>query len=425
MSHWSEVFYFSIISAALLLSVAGLWFTAVMPGIDRWGKRFFLRYFIVLMTCCFFAFIELILYHFPVPVAAIFIVVFMELLFLALPLPMLTTYMLHACGESTRSNRLLYAVRVLLAVYFVVLAGAPFIGVFSCIGPDNQYGRGPLYALLLLPLIAILLLNLAGAMRRRARMSHKVFLSFVIAQVPMMVTLLVMLFVDVIPLFDISYVVSALAMYSFILSDQVEQDLRNQREIAHERASVMVLQMRPHFIYNTLMSIHSLCSLDPRKAQQITMDFTNYLRRNFNAVASDRTIPFSTELEHTRAYLAVEQAQYDDMLVVEYDTPFIYFRLPPLTLQPIVENAVKHGMDLDSEPLHISIRTRHADAGTEIIVEDNGPGFDAAAGDSEPGIALKNIRQRLEMMCGGSLAITSGAGGGTAVMMTIPDSAAQ
>ncbi|MDO5456577.1 MAG: histidine kinase, partial [Eubacteriales bacterium] len=70
------------------------------------------------------------------------------------------------------------------------------------------------------------------------------------------------------------------------------------------RASVMVLQMRPHFIYNTLMSIHGLCRIDPQKARQVTKDFTDYLRKNFNAVASDSPIPFSSELEHTRAYLA-------------------------------------------------------------------------------------------------------------------------
>ena len=182
--------------------------------------------------------------------------------------------------------------------------------------------------------------------------------------------------------------------------------------------------MRPHFIYNTLMSIHSLCRLDPRKAQQITEDFTNYLRRNFNAIASDRTIPFFTELDHTRAYLAVEQAQYDDMLVVDWDTAFINFRLPPLTLQPIVENAVKHGMNPYAGSLHVSIKTRHTDSGAEIIVEDNGRGFDPSE-DSAPGIALINIRQRLEMMCSGSLTIKPNQGGGTVVTITIPDSAAQ
>ena len=157
---------------------------------------------------------------------------------------------------------------------------------------------------------------------------------------------LVQMFVDVFPLLDISYVLSAVSMYGLILSDQIEQDLcrereiarqqqeiaRQQQEIAHQRASVMVLQMRPHFIYNTMMSIYGLCNQDPQKARQVTMDFTNYLRKNFNAVANDSTIPFSTELEHTRAYLAVEQAQFEDMLIVDYDTPFIHFRLPPLTL---------------------------------------------------------------------------------------------
>lgn len=215
-------------------------------------------------------------------------------------------------------------------------------------------------------------------------------------------------------------------MYSLILSDQIEQDrrqqekiIRQQLEIAHERTSVMVLQMRPHFIYNTLMSIYSLCRLDPKKAQQITMDFTDYLRKNFNAVASENTIPFTTELEHTRAYLAVEQAQYDDLLIIDYDTPFTNFRLPPLTLQPVVENAVKHGMNPNFGTLHISILTRHTDSGTEIIVKDTGPGFDLSD-ESKPHIALKNIQQRLEMMCGGSMTITTRNDGGTVVKMTIP-----
>ena len=182
--------------------------------------------------------------------------------------------------------------------------------------------------------------------------------------------------------------------------------------------------MRPHFIYNTLMSIHSLCRLDPRKAQQVTEDFTNYLRKNFNAVASESAIPFSTELEHTRAYLAVEQAQFEDMLVVDWDTTFTCFRLPPLTLQPIVENAVKHGMNPYAGPLDIAIRTRRTDSGAEITVEDNGTGFDPSD-ESKPQTTLKNIQQRLEMMCGGKMTIMPRKEGGTVVKVTVPNSAAK
>lgn len=75
--------------------------------------------------------------------------------------------------------------------------------------------------------------------------------------------------------------------------------------------------------------------------------------RNTN-IASKNTVQFKDELEHTRAYLAVEQAQFEDSLFVSFDTPHTLFRVPPLTLQPILENAVKHGMGTSSKPIHIS-----------------------------------------------------------------------
>lgn len=426
MNNWVELFSFSTFGAALLLSTIGLWFTVVIPGIDNWSRRFFMSYFIVFLLCCLSNIVEVILQYYNAPRAVFVFLLLLESLLLSLPLLMLTVYLLHCCGENIRSSKLLHVVLGLWSVYVILLVSAPFIDGFIYITSDDQYFRGPLYWLPLVPIIIALLLNFVAIMRRRAKLSRKVYLAFLIAIVPITAALIVHLFIDVFPLIDVSYVLSALAMYSLILSDQIEQDRRQQQkivkqqqEIAHERASVMVLQMRPHFIYNTLMSIYSLCRLDPQKAQQITMDFTNYLRKNFNAVASDGTIPFSTELEHTRAYLSVEQAQYDNMLIVDYDTPFINFRLPPLTLQPIVENAVKHGMNPNYGPLHISIMTQRTDSGIEIIVEDTGPGFDLSD-DSKPHIALKNIQQRLEMMCGGSMTIMPRNDGGTVVKIQIP-----
>lgn len=419
-------FYFFIIGAALLLSVMGLWFSALIPGIDRWSKRFFLHYFFVLLLSSVSCLVEMVLRYYPVPGAVIFFLVLLEAMLLSVPLPMQTVILLRSASEDLRSSKLLHVVLALWAVFFILLASVPFVEGFLYFTPEMQYYRGSLYPLLLTPMIVILLLNFAGTLRRRARLSHKAFLSFIIAQVPMAVTLIVNLFVDAVPLFDISYVLSALAMYSLILSDQIEQDrrqqaeiARQQREIAHERLSVMVLQMRPHFIYNTLMSIHSLCRLNPRKAERVTMDFTNYLRKNFNAVASDKPIPFAEELDHTRAYLAVEVAQHEELLLVEYDTPFTNFRLPPLTLQPIAENAVKHGINPYTGPLHVMIRTRQTDAGVEITVEDTGPGFDPSD-ESKPHTTLTNIRQRLEMMCGGSMIIMPRQGSGTVVKLTIP-----
>jgi LytS/YehU family sensor histidine kinase len=324
-------------------------------------------------------------------------------------------------------------VLALYAILFLALVSASFLEGFFYLTPENQYHRGPLYQLILLPLIAIQLLTFAGVIKRRKRLSRKVFFAFLIAILPIAVAVTVLLFVDFLPLFGFSHVLSALAVYSLILSDQIEQDrrrqqeiirqqqkiARQQQEIAQERASVMVLQMRPHFIYNTLVSIHSLCRLDPRKAQQVTLDFTNYLRRNFSAVSSDKNISFSTELEHTRAYLAVEQVRFEGKLFVELDTPFTNFRLPPLTLQPIVENAVKHGVSPELSPLYVSVYTREASGGVELIVEDTGPGFDPAA-EETPHSALDNIRQRLDLLCGGTLTIAPRDAGGTKVTIFLP-----
>jgi sensor histidine kinase YesM len=451
MNDWSDIFFISIISTALMLSLIGLWFVAVMSGIDRWNKRFFMCYFIVLMLCCFTALTELVFYYNSVSLGAVIIAMVLDSLLLSVPMPMLTVYLLHCLGEEFRSSKLMYIVLGLWTALIFLLVTSPFNGTFSYITPDNHYYRGPLYPLLLLPMIVILLLNLAKAIQCRCLLTRKVFLSFIIVLPIMAAALIVNLFVDAMPLFDISFVISALSMYGLILSDQVDQNQRHLQEIANQRISIMILKMRPHFIYNTLMTIYSLCDQDPQKARQVTMDFTNYLRKNFNAIASENTIPFSAELEHTRAYLTVEQARFEDMLIVDYDTAFTNFRLPPLTLQPLVENAVKHGMDPYSGSLRISIRTRHRerlqsnsfmqdfqekenpvrplsgnrrDARAEVIVEDNGHGFDSDE-TKEPGIAIKNIRQRLEMMCNGSLTITSGDSGGTVVTIMIPDSITQ
>ena len=461
MNSWFGSFTFSLSGAALLLSAMGLWFTAIVPGLDCWNRRFFLSYFIIFLVNCLSGSAEMFFQHYIVPRSVFVFVLFLESLLITLPQLFLTVFLLHYCGENIRSSKLFHTVLGLWAVFFILAASAPFIEGFYYVTTENQYYFGSLYSPSLLPVSAILLLNLIGTIQRRKRISRKVFLALIIAILPMTVTLFIHMFVDIFPLVDICTVLSALSMYSLILSDQIERErceqqeivrqqteiaekqkeiAKQQREITNQRANVMVLQMRPHFIYNTLMSIYSLCNLEPQKARQITLDFTNYLRRNFNAISSDSTIPFSKELEHTRAYLAVEQAQYDDKLIVTYDTPYTQFHLPPLTLQPIVENAVKHGIDPEGDPLSISIRTRHKeglqsnparslteerkDSAAEIIVEDNGTGFNPSD-ESKPHTTLENIRQRLEMMCGGSMTIKPREGGGTVVTLVIPDSTEQ
>ena len=408
-----------VLGAAIMLALLGLVVSVAMPASDRWNKRFFIAYFTVLVLYIGFCTADAFTYRRSDMRAAQTVIYYFETLFCTLLLPMLTAYILRCCGEDWLHSPAFRLAAALWGLGFVLLNIAPFSTWIYYATPENSFCRGPLYPLLLLPPGAIVFLNLVCVIRRRFRLPRRYVTAFLVGLFPIALTLLVHLVYSAFDLFAIAISICAFSMFLIILYDQGAQVLRQEREIANQRASIAVLQMRPHFIYNTMMSIYYLCRQDPDLAQRVTLDFTTYLRKNFTAIASDRLIPFSEELEHTRAYLAVEQAQFDGRLFVDYDTPHMDFSVPPLTLQPIVENAVKHGMDPDAEPLHIWIRTGRAASGSEIIVENSGAPFEPAD-DGEPHIALGNIRQRLEMMCRGQMTITPREGGGTVVKVTIP-----
>ena len=220
MNDMLEIFYVSIFAAALFLSVIGVWFTAILPGLDRRSKRFFLCYFSALILCCFFALAELISRLFPVSRGVFFFILMLESLVLSLPLLLLTVLLSRCSGEEARKSKLMRAVAGLWAVYIVFLIVDPLTGVFTTVTPDNRYFRGPLYPIALLPLVAILIITLAGALRRRKLLSRKVFISFLISLIPMTAAFVIQLFVDVFPLLDASYVLSGLSMYGLILSDR-------------------------------------------------------------------------------------------------------------------------------------------------------------------------------------------------------------
>ena len=416
-----EQIYFFIGGVSTALAAMILWIAVILPSPNKWNKRFIVTMFSIFALWAIFAVLDLLLYSDSEMVWAERIISYFGYLLPSLQLIIFTAYLLYICKENLWNSLLLRSVLILWLIYFILLGVAQFTTFLYYTTPDNEYVRGSWHILLMAPAIAILLLNLVGVIRRRDKLSKKYYIAFMVYQVPYTIVIILHAIIYMIVPVVLIMCVSMLAMLVIILYEQIEHYVGQQREIANQRANIMVLQMRPHFIYNAMMSIHYLCAQNPKKAQQVTLDFTTYLRKNFTAIANEDPIPFTDELEHTRAYLAVEQVQFEDSLCVEYDTPHKNFRLPPLTLQPIVENAVKHGMDPEKAPLHILIRTRETENGNELIVEDNGSGFDVSVLDkSESHTALTNIRQRLEMMCGGKITIRPREGGGTVVTVTIP-----
>ena len=419
MTEWGDIVVYTLGGALLMMMAAGIALSAFLPALDRWSKRYFITLFSLLLLYVIAMFADTIIYKDPKMAAAEKVIYITEYLFFSVLTLMPILLLLHRCSESIKNSVLFRTVVALWIIFLLIMVFAQFTDFIYYTEENNRYYRGPGYVLLLIPLIVIMILNIAAVFRRHKKLSKKYFIGLLVYLFTMTVAVVMhmLIAVDMMVVFGIA--LCALTMFGFIISDNMEQYMRQQREIAHQRSSVMVLQMRPHFIYNTMMGIYYLCDQDPAKAKQVTLDFTSYLRKNFTAIASEEMIPFNDELEHTRAYLAVEQAQFEDSLFVSFDTPHTMFRVPPLTLQPIVENAVKHGMNESCDPIHISVVTRQTDLSSEIIVNDDGPGF-KPTDDDEPHIALNNIRQRLELMCGGTLEVAPREGGGTSVKVTIP-----
>ena len=419
MTEWGDIVVYTLGGALLMMMAAGIALSALLPALDRWSKRYFITLFSLLLLYVIAMFADAIIYKDPKMAAMENVIYITEYLFFSVLTLMPILLLLHRCSESIKNSVLFRTVVALWIIFLLIMVFAQFTDFIYYTEENNHYYRGPGYVLLLIPLIVIIILNIAAVFRRHKKLSKKYFIGLLVYLFTMTVAVVMhmLIAVDMMVVFGIA--LCALTMFGFIISDNMEQYMRQQREIAHQRSSVMVLQMRPHFIYNTMMGIYYLCDQDPAKAKQVTLDFTSYLRKNFTAIASEEMIPFNDELEHTRAYLAVEQAQFEDSLFVSFDTPHTMFRVPPLTLQPIVENAVKHGMNESCDPIHISVVTRQTDLSSEIIVNDDGPGF-KPTDDDEPHIALNNIRQRLELMCGGTLEIAPREGGGTSVKVTIP-----
>ena len=415
-----EQFCFFLCGSVMTLTVLIIWVSFIIPGINKWNKRFFVTLFAVFLLCMFSMFVELFTHANPSMIPEEKITVYFEYLLLSIPMPMFTVYLLHTCGENWQKSSLFRTVIVLWVIYFILLASAQFTTFFYHFTADNLYMRDSWHSFMIAPAFAVMFINLASVIQRRDKLQKKYYVAFLIHLLPLQIALFVHNMVaESLVLVTLAMSVSILSMFVIILYAQIEQYVGQQREFVNQRANIMVLQMRPHFIYNAMMSIYYLCAQNPKKAQEVTLDFTTYLRKNFTAIAKEDIIPFSDELEHTRAYLAIEQVQFEDSLLVEYDTPHKNFRLPPLTLQPIVENAVKHGMDPENTPLCISIQTRQTDYGSEIVIADNGSGFEPAVA-CEPHSALANIKQRLEMMCGGKITIRPREGGGTAITVIIP-----
>ena len=194
-------------------------------------------------------------------------------------------------------------------------------------------------------------------------------------------------------------------------------------QLTESRVSTMMSQIRPHFIYNTLGSIEQLCNIDPPKAGELVHNFAKYLRGNFRELDNPKPILMSQEMEHVRHYVSIENVRFPDM-TFSFEMDSDDFHIPALTVQPIVENAIKHGLMKLQKGGTIRVVSYETDTHYCVSVDDDGAGFDTdVLLDERKHVGIRNIRGRLSAMVNGTLEIESTQGVGTKVLIKIPKEA--
>lgn len=196
-----------------------------------------------------------------------------------------------------------------------------------------------------------------------------------------------------------------------------------EKDLVESRTAVMLSQIQPHFLYNALTGIKTLCGSDPSRAEEAMEHFSFFLRRNLDCLSYNHLISFDKEISHVKDYFYLEEMRFNSRVQLVLELEVHNFLLPPLTLQPLVENAVRYGITKKNDGGTVTVKSQKQNGNIMILIIDDGVGFDVNStkkeGRSHTGI--NNVRSRLHIQCGGSLEITSNTGVGTKVCITLPE----
>lgn len=204
------------------------------------------------------------------------------------------------------------------------------------------------------------------------------------------------------------------------LAKQEIELAQQEKQLTQKRIASMMSQLRSHFIFNVLTTISGYCKIDPEKADQALIRFSRYLRRNIRFLEEEGMITFRTEAEQLDDYVALQQMRFPNRIRYEKKLEEMDFWIPPLTIQPIVENAIKHGLIEKGKNGTVRVTSRKDENGVWIEVTDDGTGFDLKELEKEDSVGIRNVRYRLEKMTNASMEIESTLGVGTRVVIHIP-----
>lgn len=331
---------------------------------------------------------------------------------------------------------------IINTIYFIcvaailVLTVSQFTHFYYDFDATNHYYRKNLHWLSLAFGIVGQILNAVLTFRHRKnlhRMRYIAFLSYLFLPV---LAMIIQIAVYGISLLNLFITISVLLMFVESLFwnakrviEQEKKMVQKEKELNEAKINTLMSQIQPHFLFNSLTTIRHLCRKNPEEAIAAIDEFTAFLRGNTEAINRKTCIRFQQELELVNNYLHLEKMRFGDKLMITYDIQADDFLLPALSVQPLVENAVKHGImgKMDGGVIHIS--TREEKAEYIICVEDNGIGFDASeltkalhdpSVSKRSHVGMMSVMSRIDLMCHGTLEVNSTRGVGTLMTIHIP-----
>lgn len=305
----------------------------------------------------------------------------------------------------------------------IIFSTAIFSDICFTISKDNHFYRGRLgYSCHIVS--GILILQLLFVTLKELRHDKKIENSIPIINVFIIVTAVLLdLFIPM-KVTVTSYltvaIVSCTVFYYIWLHLMFERKHAKALQ-AEQRMQIMMSQIQPHFLYNTLSTIQALCKTDPDKAFDTTEKFGTYLRQNIDSLSKSTMISIDKEVEHTRIYAEIEATRFPH-IHIDFDVDCTDFSIPALTIQPLVENSIRHGVRIRKDG-RVSVTVRNKGTGHEIVIKDNGKGFDVSSIGKMEGthIGLTNVKERVESQCGGTFTVNSVLNEGTTITMFIPE----
>ena len=327
-------------------------------------------------------------------------------------------YLKNNLYENSRAaTAILVLFRIICGASILFSIGNAFFGYAFHVNETGHYHHTDNLAIgiiyLLFPILSFFTVVL---MTLFARSSTKVNrLAFLLYTVFPVVGIIIDYTVHGMSLTYVGLTVCALVIYTSIY-------LKKKRLIQAQQNALMLSQINPHFMYNTLSTIAAMCDISPEQAKYLTIDFSRYLRQNLDSLSKNELIPFEQEMEHVECYLKIEKARFRERLNVIYSVQCKNFDIPPLSIQPLVENAIKHGITKKAEGGTIKISTYDTKKHHVIEIIDDGVGFDSSAPvkDGKTHIGLTNVQNRIATLCHGEMSVKSTVGVGTRVLIQIP-----